>query len=270
MQYFDAYFSSSKIKNKIESLNNHNNNNNNNNNNTNKNEILHNKKNRMKNRKMLLEQDIELEKIEKIDSQSFVLLPSMRSGSSRWKQSHHYSQSDSPIEPPNTLVKNSTDLLDFEKDPLRPLTTYSYQLSIQQIFAHKSMQLKSFFFNRATNLPIAQTLYVVAWTRVDSQFAEPGQGFPAGKPQSHYANIRTDTKWEKNAYEKKTKGRVFWPSDPIVFDLKQYYKNENNNINKNGNNDNINSNDNINKNKDVQSILTLQSKILHCASWNAI
>lgn len=75
-------------------------------------------------------------------------------------------------------------------------------------------------FQNGTFFPAGE-YWLVAWTRVDTVFARNTQGAPKIQPQSHYANIRTNSDWKKKGGSRQSVGRTYWPSDPVFIVVKE-------------------------------------------------
>jgi len=136
------------------------------------------------------------------------------SGSSRWVGKETTSTSTSTA----GVGAGVGAVADFAPDdPMRPLSSFSSPFA-----------------------PTAPGRYwLVAWAKVDQHFGsvsstpsvststttpasggssqvEKGQGYPAELgPQSHLAQLRTDSSWSRQVGDRKTQGRLLWPSDPI-------------------------------------------------------
>lgn len=81
--------------------------------------------------------------------------------------------------------------------------------------------------------------WLVAWTVVDQSYGNKGQGYPFDSyPQSHLANARTNTNWNKQNGDKIVKGRKYWPSDPISVVVRE------------------------------DMTYSIETQILHCAWWS--
>lgn len=81
------------------------------------------------------------------------------------------------------------------------------------------------------------TLLLIAWAEVDSDWGQPGQGFPNSiedstknkmrrlktlfPPQSHLSNARSNPKWNiiNSIGQVKVQGRRYFPSDPILITI---------------------------------------------------
>lgn len=82
--------------------------------------------------------------------------------------------------------------------------------------------------------------WLVAWSKVDQDWATKGQGYPKNlDPQSHLINARTNPKWRyQTPSGKEVRGRLLWPSDPILIT--------------------------VSENGEV----SIRSSVLNCAWWN--
>jgi len=74
-----------------------------------------------------------------------------------------------------------------------------------------------------------ESWWLVAWAEVDISWGSEGQGYPkytadgeAFPPQSHLSSARTDSEWTaiNDLGVIKVRGRRYWPSDPVVVDIK--------------------------------------------------
>jgi hypothetical protein len=135
-----------------------------------------------------------------------VLASPVRKGLSRW-----FTPTGAVAAPPSARPSgNTTDLLFEEEDPLRPRS--SYRATVTPSFTSASESADK---NSIETFPPGRYL-LVSWSSVDQGFGDPKQGYPAeALPQSHLANVRTNSAYHKKVGDRAIVGRLFWPSDPI-------------------------------------------------------
>lgn len=152
------------------------------------------------------------------------------SGHSRWKKVQNSSQDHSQSDKNNQWHKI---LPNYEhNDPLKPSNVFSSSV------------------NSGKKLPSPDTYWLVAWAKVDQSYGKSnqGSGSPSGAPQSYVSNLRTNSDWTKTLryndkgqkVERIVKGRVWWPSDPIIVQI------------------------------DNNGKLTIDSVVVHCHWWEPI
>lgn len=142
----------------------------------------------------------------------YMLSSSLHKGPTRWKKYEEYTKAH-PSEAHPTEQNNSSEPDKDESDPL----------AMNTIFQEKIL-LDPFLFSAKEKASHHKkhTFWIIAWAKVDSAFSEGKQGFPQHlPPQSHYANLRTNSHWlcekvpgsRKEIAPRECHGRRYWPSD---------------------------------------------------------